>query len=94
MSSIVFSGYLCELKRSSYPNGKLRLDLIDAMTSEPVATATVNYPGDDLGPSEVVIKTYSENSGILKALVEAGVVEPTPKVRAVGYELCPVARVI
>lgn len=54
-------------------------------------TASVNVPDHFLQEGEVIIKNYSENEGILKALVEAGVVEPPhAKVRC-GYvkaDLC------
>ena len=41
---------------------------------EPWATATVQIGG--LGENEVAIKNYSENKGILEALVGLGVINP------------------
>jgi len=42
--------------------------------SELVATATINVPDANIESDDVIIKNYRENEGILKVLVDAGVV--------------------
>ena len=41
-------------------------------TGEPFMTASVNI--DEVGPGQVAIKNYSENEGVMDALIEAGVI--------------------
>lgn len=56
----------------------------DVFPSEPIATATVNTD-ITLPQGFALIKDYSENKGVLKALVEAGVVEDTSETYPVGF---------
>jgi hypothetical protein len=44
--------------------------LVDAENGEEYLTATVNIMGSNLAPDEVLIKDYSENEGIYKALLK------------------------
>ena len=69
--------------------GVLRLILNDAHTGEQVGVATVNLPDVEAGRNEVFIKNYSENEGMLKALVAAGVVRDTGRVAAADFALIP-----
>lgn len=57
---------------------------------EPLATASVWVEG--LGPDEVAIKDYSENTGVLSSLLSAGLIRPQDKVRDVssGFVTIPV----
>lgn len=59
-------------KFSRYPNGNTRLDLIES-TGIPLCTATFNG-GLKLGESQLLIKDYHENKGMVQALVNASVV--------------------
>ena len=61
---------------------------------EPFATATINVPGVKLKSDEVVIKTYSENVMVLDLLVEGGIVEVTGNEVEVGYNKCPIVRIL
>jgi len=63
---------------------KLALMLVDSITGERIAVASVNmkepfpdeYKSKELEVNPYVwIKTWSENEGILEALVKAGIVE-------------------
>ena len=56
-----------------YPNGNTEIQL---WTDEegPIATATVNL-GEKLPRNQAYIKDYSENTGMLDALKEAGIVK-------------------
>ncbi|MFB2895187.1 hypothetical protein ACE1CI_19945 [Aerosakkonemataceae cyanobacterium BLCC-F50] len=85
MPSLNFIGYKCQVKVSHYAHGLTPcLSLVDA-EGMPVATATVNVPNLQLPPDYVVIKNYSENEGILEALIAAEIVKPTGKTVPVGH---------
>lgn len=58
--------YLCEVTRGEYRGGNIGLQLIDA-DGMLFATATVWVEG--LAKDEVAIKDYSENTGMLSALL-------------------------
>ena len=86
---IIYKKWACNLEFSTYAaNGSLRIDLVadgsqeDLFPGEPIATATVCLPKLPLQPGEVLIKNYSENAGIHKALMDQGVVGP--KLLSVG----------
>ena len=64
------------------------LSLVDE--EGPVATATVNLPDVPLGKNQVLIKNWSENEGMLDALVAAGVVKPTGETVRSGFVEVPV----
>src|SRR5690606_10426483 len=73
-----------------YGNDRPALQLIDAEDGSPIATATVNLPDLPAGPNQVFIKDYSENEGMLAALVAEGVVKPTGQTVRSGYVEVPV----
>jgi hypothetical protein len=77
MKQVKFKEWLCTVEKAAYGNGRPALVLRDAEDGEQVAVATVNLPGVPLNPGEVFIKDYSENEGMLAALVRAGIVEPS-----------------
>lgn len=54
-----------------YTNGLPRIQLIEIMSGDPVATATLSLPTQD--PANVWIKDYDENEGVVECLVRAGV---------------------
>ena len=71
------------IKKGTYPNGSTALQLI-SVDGEPLATATVAL---DVLPDEgnVFIKNWSENSGILESLQDAGVVGPVIRTIPTGF---------
>lgn len=91
---INFHGTDCELVSRTYANGATRLELFDMEDGLPYAVCTINLPNEDLEENEVIIKDYSENKGMLDALVSAGVVsEPVRYVRT-GYIEAPVCNLL
>lgn len=79
-----FKDYTCRLVKHIYAGtGRIALELVD--DEGPVARATVNMPEVKLAPDEILIKDYSENEGMLDALVNAGVVTDTGRREACGY---------
>lgn len=57
-----------------------------------IAVATVNIPGITLKTHEVAIKDYSENEGMLKALILADIVAMPHKFVKGGYVEFPVCK--
>lgn len=71
-------------KHTYTEGGGVVLQLYDA-DGFPYATATANVPGAELGEGEVLIKNYSENEGISKALQDAGVTRFTGRKVPCGF---------
>jgi hypothetical protein len=90
--NVKFEGQEYELRKTRYPEGgATALVLWDARADEMAAVATVNIPEYFLRPNEVLIKDYSENQGMLKALEDAGVVKATGMAARSGFVEIPVA---
>ena len=74
-----------------YGNGNIAMQLVDAETGEPIAVATVN-PGFELPRGFIGVKDWSENEGMVEALLAAGIIdEVTTKVPS-GYVSIPICR--
>lgn len=56
-----------------YANGQNAIQLVDS-DGMPFMTASVAHD-INIADDEVIIKNYSENQGILEALIEAGIIE-------------------
>jgi len=69
-----FAGYECEYTIGEYANGGTAIRLVDVNDGYPVATASV-WIGN-LFVDEIAIKDYSENEGMVEALVNAGIIDP------------------
>ena len=83
---------LAVMEESYTNNGRVALQLIDLHISEPWCVATTNLPQVSLEKDEICIKNWSENEGILDALVEGGIVEDTGKVEPTGHVVANVVR--
>ena len=94
MNTFEFYGYTCVATRHTYPNGRPAISVEDADTGEPICKASVNMPELDLEEDEVLIKDWSENEGILDALVSAGVIELTGNAYHLLFVDAPVARIL
>ena len=97
--TVEFAGYECLAYETTYPSaagGATAIYLVDTADGEPVATATVNVEGvsEKLPASEVLIKDYSENEGMMDALIAAGLVRDTGRRVPTGYVTVPVARLL
>jgi hypothetical protein len=88
MIEVKFKEWTCSIIKRQYDNGRVALQLVDE--EGPVATATVNLPDAPLGKNEVCVKDWSENEGMLRSLVAAGVVKPTGKTIRSGFVEVPV----
>lgn len=76
------------VQRKKYTAGSTCINLIDAVDHAPYMCATVNVPG--LSENEVAIKNYSENEGILSALIEHGVVKEPHRHINSGFVKIPI----
>jgi hypothetical protein len=80
------------VRRDTYLDGTLALRLDDLFG--PLATATVHLDHEQPSEGCVWIKDYSENTGILASLTEAGVIAPTGRVVQAGFTHVHEARVL
>lgn len=90
MTQVRFKDWICTVRKRRYDNGRPALQLIDAEDGSPIATATVNLPDVALGRNQVAIKDWSENEGMLEALIAAGVVKLTGEKARSRYGELPV----
>ena len=91
LPSVEINGVICTLYLQRYENRRLCIRLIDE-EEYPYACATVNVPAADLKDDEVLIKNWSENRGVLEALLKAGVVEDTGQTVRTGNAEANVVR--
>ena len=78
-------------------NNRVGLQLVEVHPTggDPVvAIATVNIPEIPLESDEVIIKDYSENEGMLKALLTAGIVAEPHRFVGSGFVTMPVCRLL
>ena len=80
-----FGRWRCRAVLRYYVNRRLAILLLSIQDGRPVARATVNVPAIYLGLDEVVIKDYSENTGMLEALVGSGIVTDTGRTVPLGH---------
>lgn len=92
MKEVTFVGTRCVLKFGTYPNGRVAIRLVSS--DGPFGVATVNIPDAELAPNEVCIKSYSENEGMLDALVKARVVAKPHRTVQSGYVVIPVCKLL
>jgi hypothetical protein len=75
-------------------NGRVAITVVDAEEGEDLLVATVNIPEASLEEGETIIKDYSENSGILKFLVQNGVVSEPIRNISTGFVQCQVVKIL
>ena len=101
MKIIQFGEWKCTIRFGKYQNNRIAIELMNAEPieeygyvmgtgTERIATATVNVPDFPLKDNEVAIKDYSENDGMLAALIHGNVVHMPHKYVQTGFESCPV----
>ena len=85
----------CRILMQRYELGnRIRLQLIAIDDKLPYACATVNVPGVELAADEILIKDWSENQGVLAALIRAGVIEDTGRTVPAGRTEANVAKLL
>lgn len=88
---------VCQPRWSQYTHGGLALLLVDA-DGAPYAKASVNLAEQVVGVTieldEMIVKTHSENAGMLESLVASGLVEDTGKRIMTQWAEFPIVRVL
>ena len=86
MRKIIHNNNELKLKLATYFKGdRICIKLLDKKDGMHYMTATVNMPEVDLKHDEVLIKDYSENEGILEALIRAEVISDPIDVVSAGF---------
>jgi len=78
------------VKTAKYPGGGLAVRLLNVTTGEPYGTVSTNVDGVDLAEDEFIAKDYSENEGLVEAMVAAGIVEIRGQLEGIG----PICRLL
>lgn len=105
---VLFKTWLCRVIPGFYKDGNIALSLVDVDDGSPVATATVNLPDEKklldkyrynakVYPELKVplfIKDWSENQGMLDALMSANIISKPFEYVVTGYERVPLVTVI
>lgn len=91
-------GYQCRIVAANYVNehggkGRPALQLVDWEDGSPVATMTVNIPELPLGENEYFIKDWSENEGMLDAILSCGLASDTGRRERTGFVYAPVVTI-
>lgn len=82
-----FAGFSGKIIQTEYTqSGNIAWQMVD--NTGPLATVTVNVPG--LQRHEIGIKTYSENAGMLEALLAADLIELPHRYLLSGFVSIPV----
>lgn len=82
------------LDKQHYANGRVCLILMDDETGEQVACATVNLPEHDLQANEIIVKTWSENEGMLEFLVRNHIAGDTGRDISTGFVKARVCKLL
>jgi hypothetical protein len=78
---VIFLGEKCLMKFNLYvADASISIELVvwneEMQFYEPMAHATVCVPGSGLEPDQILVKGWSENTGMELALIDAGVIHP------------------
>lgn len=69
-----------------FESGQRYIRLIHADEGDVVAKVTINVPEAELQPGEVIVKTWSENEGMLPFLLSNGIVKETGRQIILGVD--------
>ena len=77
-----------------YNNGRIAVEYwtVEEGYPEPAVTATINLIDEHIGSDEVIIKNYSENEGLYKAMLDAGHIGPELRRVSSGFITAPVCK--
>ena len=84
-ATVTFRGVVCTVQPDRYADGgRIALRLL-CPDGDLMAVATVNLPEAPLPAGHVFIKNWSENAGILEALIAAQILDPPCGTVPTGY---------
>ncbi len=87
---IKFKKWKCFIEKGFYSNDRVALTLIEIKSGEDVLVATVNLVNEVLTDKEIAIKDNSENEGIYKVLLEAGIISEVKRYAQSGFCQYPI----
>ena len=90
--TVKFMDWACKPEVGMYNNGRKAMCIIDIEDQSPVATATVNIPGEHCDDDEIFVKDYSENEGMVTALMNAKLIKEPHRTVRTGFVAVPVCR--
>lgn len=76
----------CEFRKEYYPNQRIAIRLVNKKFWQPIATMTVNVVDQPLEVGKIIVKSYSENEGLIEDLIERDYVTHVKAIK-VGYTL-------
>ncbi|MES2515194.1 MAG: hypothetical protein V4580_13670 [Bacteroidota bacterium] len=91
---VKFKRWICFVEMGAYPNDRKAIELINAKNGEPVLVATINVPEVIINEDEVIIKNYTENEGVLEALIKAKVVSNPIRTIQTGMVTVPICKLL
>jgi len=91
---IRFRGQNCPIQLTKYAHGNPALLILDEESGQRIAVASVNLPRGQVGEGEIAIKDWSENEGMLAALIEAGVVSQPLREVLSGFVKIPICTLL
>lgn len=95
MKTVIFKGWSCTLNFATYfENKRTAIQLFDTNDGSPVATASINLSEEVLEADEIAIKDYGENSGMVKALVDGGIISEPIRYVTSGYVEIPICKLL
>jgi hypothetical protein len=93
MLKMEWHGWDCILQKGRYIDNSIAILLFDAHDGEPVSKATVAIDGANLKENQIIVKDYSENEGMLDALISIGLVTSVERWIETGYVRVPVCNI-
>lgn len=93
-TTVKFKRWICFVEMGTYPNDRKAIELINAKNGEPVLVATINVPEISIDEDEVIIKNYSENEGVLEALIIAKVISCPVRIIHTGLITAPICKLL
>ena len=93
MKAMRYKDWDCNVQVTRYVNGQAALVLIDREDGELIAKAST-IVSIELKEDETAIKVWTENEGMLEALVSAGVVEDTGARVECGWSEAPIVKIL
>lgn len=83
---VVFNKFNCIAILTKYSSTRQNcLKLIDEKDGCAVAVASTNVPGEYQALDEIFIKSWSENNGVRKVLIEAEIISPVLEYINIGF---------
>lgn len=97
MNKVKFRGLELDVQFARYGNGRVAITLIDMNGEhgpEPYCVASVNIPAAQCPDNHTFIKDWSENEGVQKALVDAGIISLTGVIVPTGFVSSHLAEIL